>query len=781
MFERAKTPRVRSSLAAAVFLSTMLAAVPGLARSGGVAHLPQAGVKMKNGLTLEIDSRGAEAPGYRPFRVKLRNVPLVPSKYDRQVRVTLRGWHGNGVYGRLAVSQVVEIPEGATSGEAIIAIPRDSQMQYYLDLEVREGGERLEDLCTEYLTFPNRGWGGVVDEASPSFLFISSSVPPREDRDKLIAEDAAQIPEKTPTYDLPDVRNAVSGTFFGNTNIGRSTGKISDRSLLTLLETSSGVDLASPIELPERWIDLSTYSIIFISREDLRILATQHPRKKSALQEWLAVGAVLVIYDAGDGYQNLTEFEKLLELPPRPDAAKEGTPFSGWIPANLADKDRRAKNYGNRVASPSYYQNPAGQIVPIVPDPAANQETEVPAEKPEPYDPAKPPFVSWPAQLGWLIAVPDKNPFPGDADTWEWLLTSIPDQRESWSHRHGLTFSGNNDGFWKWHIAGVGAAPVFSFMLLASLFAVAIGPLNYLFLGRIQRLSLLLFTVPAGALMVTLALFLYAIAIDGLGVRSRVRSYTQLDQRSGQMVSWSRQTYFASVAPSRGLKYPADTLVFPVVLKPREGMTGYKAMDWEEDGQRLKSGFISSRSLAQFMVVRSAKTETRLEVIEPKPPLSRGGGQGEGKSAPRLQVRNTLGTKVQFLILRDSQGNYFTAENLPLDAAAEPAPATARDTQIALTKLIRKQTPEYPKDYDPTTSGNALTRMFRGAFPTSSYSPVSTDVSLLEKSFGQVAAPNADLLEPASYLALVDLALDVPMGVPDSKQQESLHLIRGHW
>jgi hypothetical protein len=305
-------------------------------------------------------------------------------------------------------------------------------------------------------------------------------------------------------------------------------------------------------------------------------------------------------------------------------------------------------------------------------------------------------------------------------------------------------------------------------LLLHALFAVAIGPLNYLVLGKVQRLSLLLFTVPAGALIVTIALFLYAIGTDGLGVRTRVRSYTLLDQRSGQMVSWSRQTYFASIAPSRGLKFPADTVVYPIVLKPTDTGSNYKSIDWEKDGQRLKSGFISSRSLQQFMVVRSAKSETRLEVSEQKP-------------GPRLQVRNTLGTKVQFLVLRDSQGNYFAAENLPLDATAEPAPAKVKDAQIALTKLIDAEDPEYPQGYDPTMSGNALTRMFRGAFPPTAFSPVNTNVSLLERNIDRIGASSGELLEPGTYLALVDVAPDVPMGVTNSKQKESLHLIRGRW
>lgn len=752
-----------------MFLASGFVAAQAFAQSQQTVHLPNLGVKNRCGLTLDLDCRGAEANGYRPVKVKFTNFPPTANTYDRQVRVTLKMLSGRSAFSQISVSQVVEIPEGATSGEAVVSVPSDGQ-GYYMGLEVREGGQRLDELCVTYLPLNARGGWGSGDEAFPSLLFISSAVPDRATRDRLLAENQAQIPETAATFDLPDVRNLAAGTRDRNASVSRAYGKITDRSQLALFETYTSMDLFPLAELPDRWIDLSTYSILFISRDDLKLLAKDFPQRKEALQQWLAHGTVLVVYDAGEEFEHLQEIEKLLELPPLPDANKKGVLYRNWMTVRDSD-DHRIKQYGsssqnNRIVA-------GGRLGVPVPATAAAENTKKPAADTSQQAANKnsqtPSFVSRPAQLGWLIAVSSKNPFPGEVDEWEKLLASIPGQRESWTFRHGMTLRGSNDGFWNWHIAGVGAAPVFSFILLATMFAIAIGPLNYLFLGRIRRLSLLLFTVPLGALLVTLSLFLYALVTDGLGVRSRVRSYTSLDQRSGQMVSWSRQTYFASVAPSRGLKYPADTLVFPLVLKQNDMGGTSRAIDWEPDGQRLKSGFLSSRALSQFMVVRSAKSDTRLEVVEQK-------------SAPHLQVRNTLGSKVTLLVLRDSQGNYFAADNLPLDTTAEPAPTKAEDARTALTKLIKKQEPGYPEGYDPALSGNGLTRMFRGAFPTGgNFSPVHTSVSLMEKNISEIASPRADLLEPGTYLAIVDVCLDVPMGVPVSKQKDSLHVIRGRW
>jgi len=117
-----------------------------------------------------------------------------------------------------------------------------------------------------------------------------------------------------------------------------------------------------------------------------------------------------------------------------------------------------------------------------------------------------------------------------------------------------------------------------------------------------------------------------------------------------------------------------------------------------------------------------------------------------------------------------------------LDATAEPAAAKEDDARDAMAKLIKEQEPEYPEGYSPTISGNALHRMFRGAFPSGGgYNTVNTSASLMERSIREVTSSKGELLEPGTYLAIVDISPDVPMGVPNSKQKDSLQLIRGRW
>ena len=101
-------------------------------------------------------------------------------------------------------------------------------------------------------------------------------------------------------------------------------------------------------------------------------------------------------------------------------------------------------------------------------------------------------------------------------------------------------------------------APVGQFQFLVTLFAIAIGPLNYWLLKRANKLPMLLATVPIAAAGTTLLLFMYGLFADGFGVRARARTLTLLDQTQEEAVSWGRLSYYAGLAPRDGLAVPTD-------------------------------------------------------------------------------------------------------------------------------------------------------------------------------------------------------------------------------
>ena len=171
--------------------------------------------------------------------------------------------------------------------------------------------------------------------------------------------------------------------------------------------------------------------------------------------------------------------------------------------------------------------------------------------------------------MGCVAAIAAAKPFPGQDTDWILLFNSVPDNHWKWFRRTGFSLHRTNDDYWTFLIPGVGEAPVVSFLLLVSLFAIVIGPVNYVVLGRSRRLYLLLLTVPAGAA-----------ARDPLPVHVRAA-----DGRTGRAAAVA-QLYGAGSAHRRG-----SGLVAAVVLRRHRSVA---RPDLSERHHRL-SGSIRAR------------------------------------------------------------------------------------------------------------------------------------------------------------------------------------------
>jgi hypothetical protein len=756
---------------------------PAFAGSGMVVTLPLAPTKPKSGLALTIDGRGIDANGYRPIRIKVMPLPPGPFPADRQLRVVIYpGEYAAASFPK--VSQIIELPEGATSAEAVIAIPQTTQW-YQFSVETFESGEKLKDLSHEYLGWMTTGYWQWT-EAAPAMLIIDERVPPRNKRDGLVATLQTQGADPAPTYDLPDIRtlawifpdpnrgNVSWGTLATPGGGSPTNPKLSDTTLLMQVQTQMGRLEMLPIgELPKRWIDLSQFDVTVISADDLKRLAADTERLR-AVREWVRGGATLLVYGVGGEFERLAEIEKHLALPPLPADPDEPETYRGWTPADAKRYSKNlnftADNLPSRLGvAYGPMQGYAATSSIDTPDATtSNNSNLLPA-------PTKPPFLSRAAGLGRVVAISTNEPFPGKETDWIWIFNCVPNNQWSWYQRNGMSLYRKNDDYWEFLIPGVGQAPVISFLLLVSLFAAIIGPVNYILLGRVRRLYLLLITVPVGAALVTVALFSYAVLTDGLGVRLRTRSFTDLDQTSGQAAGFARQSYYASIAPSRGLEFPEDCTVFGIAYEPVNGNTrtnSQESIAWDGQ-QKFQSGYITSRTTVQYMVLRSTKSGVRLAVS----PAS--GGQ-----PPR--VENRLGTRIRYLLLRDKQGNYFTASKL---SAGESATLTAADLKAAEDEfqgLAKAVEPELPINYNPSDSRESAINYlmpnynYWSGIDAGTTRPVAS-ASLLESNIAVAFRPIRHPYQPGSYIAVLESSPVVPPGVPNPREEASLHVLRGRW
>ncbi len=379
------------------------------------------------------------------------------------------------------------------------------------------------------------------------------------------------------------------------------------------------------------------------------------------------------------------------------------------------------------------------------------------------------------------MALTDNNPFPSAADPalpdkatlWLWIRSALGTSRCSWTERHGLSFEADNLDFWNLLIPGVGLPPVNAFRLLITLFVVLIGPVNYFVLRRLGWLHFLLLTVPAGSALVSLGLVGYALASDGLGIRLRARSYTLLDQHTGQAVTWSRLSYYAGLAPYAGLTFSRDTAVFPFESDFSLQSQSLRTTVWDEQ-QHLASGWLPSRTVTQLLAVRSGPERKRLEITP---------------ETNSLKVTNHLQTDIALAVIADRAGRLYqfsalaAGESATVDPLpADPAGGEQSSIPLAFTSAVMNR--RGGGAIGPASPVSPLLGMNPQFYNPQPGSFGGQGTSLLDLSLrrceGAAAGPVIGL-SPGSFLALVEQADPALLGVATAEEVGSLHVIEGKW
>jgi hypothetical protein len=353
--------------------------------------------------------------------------------------------------------------------------------------------------------------------------------------------------------------------------------------------------------------------------------------------------------------------------------------------------------------------------------------------------------------------------------------------RFHWVARNGVSFQTPNDNYWYFLIPGVGAAPVGVFQLLITIFVLAIGPVNYYLLKRWHKQNLILITVPLSAALVTLALVAYAILSDGFGVRMQSRSVTYLDQTRGEAACLGRLTYYAGLTPAKGLSFSASTAVYPLEESPSGGRRDsgpVKSFKWvgsddkgNPDTQILESGWLQARVQNQFITVRARKSDAAVAVNE----------HGDG-SADAL---NQLGSPIQYLAVRDSEGNLRHARNVGLDDSAVLEKTDAATVHQTLAAFRQSHVLAPPDDMRKMRSRSIFdirrTYYYRSnpmGMPGTQFS--TSAPGLIEDRLEQ-ALQFAESKDPRTYVAIVDRSPEQEIGLESLDEESAFHVIMGRW
>ncbi|MBL9077739.1 MAG: hypothetical protein JNL08_09555 [Planctomycetes bacterium] len=196
-------------------------------------------------------------------------------------------------------------------------------------------------------------------------------------------------------------------------------------------------------------------------------------------------------------------------------------------------------------------------------------------------------------------------------------------------------------------VPGLGEAPVLLFLLVVLAFAVVVGPVNFVLLRRWKRPLLVLVTVPACGLCTTVAMLLFGLLHDGLGVRGAVRSWSRIDQDRHEAQSLVQATLFAGLSPDVLALQPDAVLIAPRASWRRDR----RATDrWQFDpvANVLDGGVLPAREATPLVSARhgTARQRLRARLVGERVELLTDGGV----------------VPVGPVLLRDPDGRYWLGE-----------------------------------------------------------------------------------------------------------------------
>ena len=730
-----------------LFVALLLNPVIGFAETVSIGRLPLK--PGKAGFVMDIAMEPVSGNGYQPFHLKFIALGTGIT-HDRNLTVIIEPRNYSQTTLDLTYQKSITLPEGVKSHSVPIYIPHYVEWdQIYAAI--------LED--------------GRQIETGKNLFSIGNTVRTQFAKQKvsvgiIVAEDAEK--NTAPWAACPDVRtlNTVLGE--GPIPGQVKTNRLNHQSSMKIVESVQPCWVQyrpyNEEQLPEHWFAYSQLDVMIVAAPVLARIEKQHPERFKSLKQWLVAGGNLWTYATktkADNTAPSSAFLESLKTTPqkKTDIVPQGKSRS-WLNLNsendTSDLVYESWNGGVQKSSQHYSYQSSIKLEKRSTAFKKLKTNKHPFTKDVPASEIAKQLRVGTYGMGSVLSISSEDPFPGSFQFWQSVSNIHKDIQLSWTERMGIDVPSGNDNYWTWLIPSVGKPPVKSFVLLNTLFAILVGPVCYFFFRRRDRLYLLYFAAPCMALIVTMALFVYALSADGTKTKVRSRQITWLDPTNQCSVGQSRQTYYAVLGRKGGIQFSGDAAVYPVQnvaavnrYYRRHGRSGRRGGYTAENGvQNFDGKFLPPRDQVQYLATLPKCDDTSSVMFL-------------GGATPK-SVTHNFPVTIHRLIACDQNGKYWEASNVVPNENVALAPSD----KPALKSLITKDVLP-PLESVPMLQQNTV-RAWTGQKGT------GVQVSALETRLEDWSKK----LPKGTFIGIAD-RIDDQIGVDGASVLNSVHVVMG--
>ena len=184
---------------------------------------------------------------------------------------------------------------------------------------------------------------------------------------------------------------------------------------------------------------------------------------------------------------------------------------------------------------------------------------------------------------------------------------------------------------------------VFLILLLVFVFAILIGPLNFVYLNYYDKKILIFVTVPVTSLICCSIVFLYFLFFEYGRLDVYRQSFTLLDENTNTSITYGGESIVSGKAINDALSFPLTSIVKTSTGGRSRNITGLRTISLGKS-QVFGSNWIKAKTPSHYTVVSIKQDRSRVEI---------------NSSGSEVEILNGLGADISLIYYKSVDGKSF--------------------------------------------------------------------------------------------------------------------------